>query len=117
MGLKIFFVEMCIVLASFWQLFDNFLVHSGGGSESFKRSRRGETRGILKGIYSKGYPTSSARGPSYRSFGIASHGPGNGSAGRRICNFKFWTHFVPSYAYSSLSVPWRSPWDFMGIFG
>ena len=88
MGLKIFFVEMCIVfgqfLATFLQLFDNFMVHSGGGSESFKHSRRGETRGIFKGIYSKGYPTSFARGPSYQSFGIASHGPGNGSAGLRI---------------------------------
>ena len=81
MGLKIFFVEMCIVFGQFLATFWSILA---GGSESFKHSRRGETRGIFKGIYSKGYPTSSARGPSYRSFGIASHGPGNGSAGRRI---------------------------------
>ena len=64
-------------LATFWSIL-------AGGSESFKHSRRGETMSIFKRIYSKGYPTSSARGPSYRSFGIASHGPGNGSAGRRI---------------------------------
>ena len=41
-------------------------------------------------VYSKEYtvrgiPRALARGPSYQSFGIASHEPGNGSAGRRIC--------------------------------
>ena len=98
MGLKMFLASFgqflanfWPVLASFWQLLATFWSILAGGSESFKHSRRGETSGIFKGIYSKWYPTSSARGPSYRSFGIASHGPGNGSAGRRI---------VPTYAYS-----------------
>ena len=105
MGLKMFFVEMWPVfgqfLASFGQFLATFWSILAGGSESFKHSRRGETRGIFKGIYSKGYPTSSARGPSYRSFGIASHGPGNGSAGRRIFHNKFRTHLgqIPGRAW------------------
>ena len=88
MGLKMFLASFWPIFGQFWPNFGQFLATFlsilAGGSESFKHSRRGETSGIFKGIYSKGYPTSSARGPSYRSFGIAAHGPGNGSAGRRI---------------------------------
>ena len=49
----------------FLPVFGNFLLFFcanwsllAGGSESFKHARRGETRGIFTGIYSKGYPTS-----------------------------------------------------------
>ena len=55
-------MEMFIIFASFWQFFAVFLCGNrsllAGGSESFKHSRSGETRGIFTGIYRKGYPTS-----------------------------------------------------------
>ena len=84
MGPKIFFVEMCIVFGYFWPVLVTFWFILAGVANLLSILAAAK-----QGVYSKEYtvrgiPRALARGPSYRSFGIASHGPGNGSAGRRI---------------------------------